>query len=115
MPRMSFFSFWEFFILECFLFGNIWDFFIWNIWECFSFGIFGNVFYLELLIWECFSFVNADNEERPAYNVITTLNNNVEIREYLESKWACTAASSGKSQDSTIFFFLQISFEFKQK
>ena len=58
------------------------------------------------MVLACFSFVNADNEERPAYNVIKTLKNNVEIREYLESKWVCTATSGGMFQDSTMFFRL---------
>ena len=56
------------------------------------------------MVLACFSFVNA--QEKPAYNVIKTLNTNVEIREYLESKWVCSAASSGMSQDSNLFFRL---------
>ena len=48
----------------------------------------------------------ADGEERPAFNSLSKIGTNIEIREYLESKWACTTSSSTWFQDSNMFWSL---------
>ncbi len=53
----------------------------------------------------CSSFVIAA-EERPAFNSLSKIGTNIEFREYLESKWACTASSSTLFQDSNMFWSL---------
>ena len=49
---------------------------------------------------------NAENEETPAFSLVSKLANNVEIRNYSPSKWACTSSSAKMMQDYTMFWNL---------
>ena len=54
----------------------------------------------------CSSFVIAEGGERPAFNSLRKIGTNIEIREYLESKWSCTTSSNTWFQDSNMFWNL---------